>query len=348
MSRQRAGAVVVGSVVSLATFLVVGGPVDAEVLACAPTITTASGRTTAVFTTVGTCSFTLPTEATNISVLVVGGGGAGGWSNIPSASGGGGGGVLVGESLSISGAMTVTVGAGGVGNNDKPAGPSAIGGDSSIVGTGFSLIADGGARGSGYGDGPAQNGGSGSGAHEGYAPAGDATQGEFSGVTGVLLYGSDGGPAVGNTGGGGGGATEIGGTGSGSAGGDGGDGLTYELGDISIVVGSGGGGCGPTTNGVGGSGAGSGPGSSGGAGSSGTTNRGGGGGCSSGDASNVGDPPIISGSGGSGLVVISYADNSFCRSFRSLGRDPLDVRRQPMNPVELGPGRLACRARSAG
>jgi len=348
MSRERAGALVVGGVVSMVTLVVTGGPVDAEVSACAPTITTTSGRTTAVFTTVGTCSFTLPDGATDVSVLIVGGGGAGGWSDVPSASGGGGGGVLVGESLSISGAMTVTVGSGGAGNNDKPAGPPAIGGDSSIVGADFSLIADGGARGSGYGDGPPQNGGSGSGAHEGYAPAGEATQGAFSGVTGVLMYGSDGGPAEGSTGGGGGGATEIGGTGSGSAGGDGGDGLTYQLGGISIVVGSGGGGCGPTTNGVGGAGAGSGPGSAGGAGSSGTPNRGGGGGCSSGDAANPADPPIISGSGGSGLVVISHAADSFCRSFRSLGRDPLDVRRQPIDPVELGPGRLACRARTAG
>lgn len=338
----------VGSVVSLATFLVVGGSVDAEVSACAPTITTTSGRTTAVFTTVGTCSFTLPTGATDISVLVVGGGGAGGWSNIPSASGGGGGGVLIGETLPITGDVSVTVGSGGTGHNDQEATSAAIGGDSSIVGTGFSLIADGGARGSGYGDGPAQNGGSGSGAHEDFAPAGTATKGEFSGVTGVLLYGSDGGPAVGNTGGGGGGATEIGGTGSESAGGDGGDGRPYDLNGTSIVVGSGGGGCGPTTNGVGGTGAGSGPGSAGGTGSSGASNRGGGGGCSSGYAANPEDPPIISGSGGSGLVVISYTANSFCRSFRSLGRNPLDVRRQPMDPIELGPGRLACRARSAG
>ncbi|MFM8383031.1 MAG: glycine-rich domain-containing protein, partial [Actinomycetota bacterium] len=152
----------------------------------------------------------------------------------------------------------------------------------------------------------------------------------------------------GNTGGGGGGADEIGGTGSGSAGGDGGDGRPYDLNGTSIVVGSGGGGCGLTTNGVGGTGAGSGPGSAGGTGSSGASNRGGGGGCSSGDAANPEDPPIISGSGGSGLVVISYTANSFCRSFRSLGRDPLDVRRQPMDPVELGPGRLACRAGLAG
>ncbi|MFM7756782.1 MAG: glycine-rich domain-containing protein [Actinomycetota bacterium] len=343
MSRQRAGAVVVGSVVSLATFLVVGGSVDAEVSACAPTITTTSGRTTAVFTTVGTCSFTLPTEATNISVLVVGGGGAGGWSSEDSTSGGGGGGVVTGSGLTISGVVEITVGAGGVDTDSFMPDAGAMGGDSSIVGTGFSIVADGGARGAGYGDGgEGVAGGSSAGEHSFWTSLGAATKGEVTGLSGLSLHGNQGGVADNSTGGGGGGASAPGGTGALNVGGQGGQGLSWEVNGSTIVVGSGGGGCGSVSDGSGGTNAGSGATNlSGGAGAA---NRGGGGGCSSSPEASV----TTGGAGGSGLVVISYTANSFCRSFRSLGRDPLDVRRQPMDPVELGPGRLACRAGLAG
>lgn len=343
MSRKRAGALVVGSVVSFATVVTAGRPVEAVISACAPTVTTVSGRTTAVFTAVGTCSFTLPTGAADISVLVVGGGGAGGWSSEDSTSGGGGGGVVTGTNVAISGILDITVGAGGVDTTSFMPDIGASGGDSSIIGTGFSIVADGGARGAGYGDGgDGVSGGSSAGEHSFWTTLGPATQGEVTGLTGLSLYGNQGGVADAVTGGGGGGASTPGGTGTASVGGQGGAGLSYLVNGSAIIVGSGGGGCGSVSDGAGGTNAGSGATNSN--GGSGSANRGGGGGCSSSPEETV----TTGGAGGSGLVVITYTVNSFCRSFRSLGRDPLDVRRQPVDPVELGPGRLACRASLAG
>lgn len=292
----------------------VSGRASAGIPACSPTITTVEGDDVASFTTDGECVWSLPDVVTTVDVLVVAGGGSGGRSDERSTGGGGGGGVAYGEGVALSGSFVITVGAGGVnGQSCAPWPDSTSGAASSITNVGLvdpaaevGIVADGGARGAGCGDGnPAPSGGSGGGGHSSWVPTGGAaTQGTVTNLTGIDLYGNDGGAGVnssGDSGGGGGGATSVGeDAASGGVGGDGGEGVGISITGTLVVYGSGGGGIGTTSAGVGGTNAGDGhpeiiPVEV--LSYDGVANTGGGGGAAFNETS---------GAGGSGVVVLRY------------------------------------------
>ncbi len=227
--------------------------------------------------------------ATNIKVLVVGGGGAGGggWEG----GGGGGGGYLYDAARSVTvGTYNVTVGAGGAGGGYGSTNPG-----------GYSMFDTLRAVGGGYGVGEPNGGtiyglagGSGGGAshpYPTYISTGATGQG-YAGGAGI-----SGNPFVGGGGGGAGGGGQNATT---TKAGDGGVGMPNSITGSTVYYAGGGGGAfrsGP--NGAGGNGG-------GGAGSattggSGGANTGGGGGAA-GNTSATG----VSGSGGSGVVIISY------------------------------------------
>lgn len=248
-----------------------------------------------------------------IRYLVVAGGGGGG-SDM--GGGGGAGGYLAATSYSLpAGTYTITVGAGGVGG---PAGSGQVAGaqgtNSSIVGTGVSIVAiGGGGGGSRHNDGgaPATSGGSGGGG-----------SGQYGGATGTVGQGNNGGSSAGQwypAGGGGAGAVGVNSPGNGGAGlsndilgtayfwagGGGGSGYTGSGGN----GGAGGGGAGAIGSTTGGSGLNPGGNGLGGAGGSqanvpganaGANTGGGGGGGSHYNSNNKG------GNGASGIVVIRF------------------------------------------
>ena len=275
--------------------------IDNSPSACEPTSTTSGANTILKFTTVGTCSWSVPSGISSVQALVVGGGG-GGSSDV---GGGGGGGQVVASTVSVSGTVQITVGAGGVFgwqrmyNNTaggKTGGRSSIG--SSAIALGGSgangrfsdnLNPDGSANNTGYtgGGGP-------------YEDCGSCNAGNTG--TGGAAY--KGGTGSGNGGGGGGGA---GGAGADrAAGAAGGVGIANSLTGSSITYGGGGGGGAYPSNiaiGIGGAGG-------GGNGTAEYTDRaesgvdglggGGGGAASDGDAWGHG------GMGGTGVVIIKY------------------------------------------
>ena len=252
------------------------------------TIIISNGYVYHTFTTSGT--FTPLVPVIDARVLVVGGGGGGGSSYY---GGGGGAGAVVQNNLSITGPVTVTIGAGGAGTGAN--------GSTSSCG---SLTAIGGGGGGNNG-GSAQVGASGGGASGSNTPlSGGAGGGAGIGYAGGnnVPYGTNGY----YVGGGGGGFTSVGGTGVPTRAGAGGTGIIVDLfGRSYSVAGGGGGGC--PSDWTGGSGSGSfggGNGGSTGTGATGPTaalpNTGSGGGGGGGDPSGPG------GAGGSGLVVVAY------------------------------------------
>jgi len=230
-----------------------------------------------------------------VKVLVVAGGGGG----ANTGSGGGGGGFLYNSSFSITpGPYAVAVGGGGGGG----AGTGASGSKGNI--SSFStIIAEGGGQGVSHGNCAGANGGSGGGGS--ISTTCTATGGAGSqGNTGGAGFMSAGLPDWnGTSGGGGGGATgSSGGQASGSSG-NGGNGLANSISGTSITYAGGGGGGEVffvTFAGTGGSGGGGNANYSQ-AGSAGTNGLGGGGGGGS-----FGDTYKDGGSGGSGIVIISY------------------------------------------
>jgi hypothetical protein len=243
-------------------------------------VTSSGGNTIHTFLTSGTLS---PLTSLSASYLIVAGGG-GGSNN----AGGGAGGMLTGSSLTIDTNSTylVTVGAGGSqtanGSNSYfgAVSTTAIGGGGLQTGTGGRVGGSGGSGG----------GASYSAANGGVVGSATAGQGNAGGI---------GGDGVTNfTSGGGGGGAGAAGSGTANAnGGNGGVGLTSSIsGTSTYYAGGGGGGSTNTatagTGGLGGGGNGAAPGTA----SSGTANTGGGGGGGN-----------TSGSGGSGIVIISYA-----------------------------------------
>jgi len=226
-------------------------------------------------------------------LVVAGGGGSGG-------GGGGAGGYQTSTfSLSTLNTYSIAVGAGGAGVVCVGGGTSGIAGsNSSISGTGLSTVTS---VGGGYGGGGV-NGGSGG-------------SGGGSGSSGSLVGGGSGTSGQGNNGGGNGGFTSSpfpagGGGGAGAVGGtatsttqagNGGVGLASSISGSSVYYAGGGGGGyyatggTATTGGTGGGGAGN---SNTGNAVSGTANTGGGGGGTG--------PSYLGGSGGSGIVIISY------------------------------------------
>ncbi len=259
----------------------------------------------------------LPPPST-VEYLVVGGGGAGG--SYYYAGGGGAGGFRTDTAFAVlpSTNYTVTVGGGGAGVNSS----GASGGDGSN--SVFSTITSAGGGGGGAG-GPstsqAKNGGSGGGGWGStVSPAGTKGNGNTpsapsaggNGAPAVAYQGFDGGagpiatssPNGGGLGAGGGGAGGAGSSPpSGSAGGSGGPGQASTIMGSSVTYAGGGGGAGDGAIGPGGS-------SIGGNGAAWTTtaatpgavNTGSGGGA----ASRLGTPSGLSGSGGSGVVIIAY------------------------------------------
>lgn len=256
-----------------------------------------------VFTTAGNSTFTV-TRSGQVEYLIVAGGGpgAGGQYN---GGGGGAGGLLTGTISVTPQAYTVTVGAGGVGNNTQ-----GTNGGNSVFGA---LTAIGGGAGGAH-PGLPQNGlsgGSGGGGSQAGGAGGAGTAGQGN-AGGGLIYAAGGG-------GGGAGAAVIttGMTGSpytyGLAPVTGGIGLSSRITGTSVFYAGGGGGGGRASysvpQGLGGLGGGGAGGATTGtnAGTAGTPNTGGGGG---GMGSNTEGPTAAGGSGGSGVVVIRYTVQS--------------------------------------
>lgn len=238
-----------------------------------------------------------------------GGGGAGGYRNsYNNETSGGGGSSETSLSLKAGKTITVTVGAGGTGNEP---GQGSDGGNSSIAASGITTITSIGGGGGGYeggSGGHARDGGSGgggagaSGRDAGEEGLGTANQG-FNGGLSTVGSGASGG-------GGGGGASEVGQNGTGSKAGDGGDGLASLISGTSVTR-AGGGAGGVYNNGQGSAGAaGAGGGGSGVTGNShgnnGTANTGGGG--SGGSAYNG---TARGGAGGSGVVILRMPTSKY-------------------------------------
>jgi hypothetical protein len=266
-------------------------------------VTTSGSNVIHTFNTSGTLS---PLSTLTASYLVVAGGGACvGWAG----GGGGAGGLLTGSSLTIdtNSNYIVTVGAGGAGGSGASAtSPSATQDGSISSFSGVSVTATGGGSGGGY-TGNARTGGSGGGGGNGSGTS------NYLGAAGTSGQGNTGGNALAtySVGGGGGGSSAVGGNATSTTGGNGGNGTTVSaaLGG-GTYAGGGGGGANATSAGTGGSGGG-GNGANGApstqvAGTSGTANTGGGGG----GGSNWGSTSVTQASGGSGVVIISYAGST--------------------------------------
>jgi len=267
-----------------------------------------NGSTLYTFTTtdasLSTSLFSVtPNFTGTIEYLVVAGGGAGSddGDTIPGNGGGGAGGYLAGPiSVSNGVSYSVQVGGGAPGVTGKSSQPTA-----GLSSTFASLTSAGGGRGGYHNAQPGGNGGSGGG-------GGSSTTTASAGGTATPGQGRDGGRGADSSkggGGGGGGAGAVGADGSSSAGGRGGDGGAGSQNAISganLYYAGGGGGSPGGTGGLGGGG--NAASSSGGNGGNGTRGTGGGGG-----ASVAGTPtPIVnvSGSGGSGIVILRFASFS--------------------------------------
>jgi hypothetical protein len=226
-----------------------------------------------------------------------GGGGAGGLRSTVTATGGGGS-LESALSLALNTAYTVTVGAGGAGNDQSnvPGGTNAANGSNSVFSTITSTGGGGGAANKNVGSTGGSGGGSGYTSTTPLPGASSATANQgFAG--GAVTINSSSFPA-----GGGGGAGVSGGAGSSTTvGGSGGNGVATSITGSSVTY-AGGGGGGLYAGGTGGTGGtgGGGAGSTGAAnGTSGTANTGGG----AGGAGNGG----TGGNGGSGIVIVRYA-----------------------------------------
>jgi hypothetical protein len=229
--------------------------------------------------------------------LVVAGGGSGG-ARI--GGGGGAGGYITSTTSLIPGtAYTVTIGAGGAAVTNSP-GTGIAGINGSNTSFGAIATATGGGGGGAYINIAALAGGSGGGA------AGYNSAPTNAGASGTSGQGFAGGGSVATSSGGGGGSSAVGQTGpGGGTGGAGGAGTSSSISGSAVTRAGGGGGSGDTTGGAGGSGGGgAGTGTTGTPATSGTVNTGSGGGGVR-DVNDLGS--YVSGAGGSGVVIISYA-----------------------------------------
>jgi len=234
--------------------------------------------------------------------LVVAGGGGGGAN---SGGGGGAGGLLTNYGTSTitlfqDGVYTATVGAGGAAS--VPSNKGGDGGDSILSGTGITTITA-----IGGGGGATQN----TGGRDGGSGGGGGYIG--SGGDGTVGQGNNGGTSSGTTapeygGAGGGGAGAVGTGGSGSVAGNGGNGLANSITGASVTYAGGGGGGVAVTNGNAGTGGtgGGGDGTATGTAGNGTDGLGGGGG-----GRGANDAPNVSGTGGSGVVILRVPTASY-------------------------------------
>lgn len=244
-------------------------------------------------------------SAANVELLIVAGGGGGGGNcdTCGGAGGGGGGGRVYESAYPVSvGSIPITVGAGGAGGVELPTRTNGSNGANSLFGI---LTAIGGGGGGAQLGTAGLSGGSGGGGSGGSSPAAGAA-GSFAITQGsVGAAGSSTGSVGGGGGGGAGGAGQLG---TGTQ--DGGIGVAYSISGASLFYAGGGGGGDTTTSapGAGGSsvgGAGANQSTNSGNGFNGTANRGGGGGGASGQPTGGNG-----GTGGSGVVIISYPTGS--------------------------------------
>jgi len=145
-------AVVLALVSSLLSFLAT--PSNAVAPNPCVTKTTRIGSDTVVqFLRTGTCTWTIPSDVTQLRGLIVGGGGGGGGQGL-FGGGGGGGGYVEFDSLLLSNrTVTITVGTGGQSDlnvNFGASGSASSGGNSSIVGDGLNITALGGGAGGAF------------------------------------------------------------------------------------------------------------------------------------------------------------------------------------------------------
>ncbi len=279
------------------------------------TMTVASGGDCVLtFTRTGTTTWTVPGAVTSVRALVVGGGGGGGKStNVGGSGGGGAGAMVVHSSFSVTGSMSVVVGAGAAPTTLYDRGAN---GSSSSLG---SLVAIGGGGGGDWCDHgcqsslssrpqiPGADGGSGGGSGGGLSNSLGGNVAAQTFPAGAISYGNKGGDAVSGAnyhgaGGGGAGAAGLNRPTSNILPTAGGIGLASDITGADIVYAAGGGGSGGYTSNyaLGGS-------SIGGNGSglnanpvatNGVTNSGSGGG---------GAQNGTGGGGGSGIVVVRYS-----------------------------------------
>ena len=276
-----------------------GGAIDNIVItqgapACAP-VTSPSGADTIVsFTSVGPCSWTVPTGVTSVRYLVVAGGGGGGSDN---GGGGGAGGYLAGTSTTTTpgDSTLVVVGNGGAGAVNASS-TASNGGNSSFG----SLVALGGGGGGSIDNTAGADGGS-----AGGRAANRSQIAEGLITTTSPLQGNNGGGknSGGFGGGGGGGASTAGANGGSNIGGNGGAGQTNNITGVNVTYAGGGGGGGDSntagTGGTGGGGNGSRRGDE--TPTQGVDGLGGGGGAAGGSVAGG-----LGKRGGSGIVVIRY------------------------------------------
>ena len=275
---------------------------------------TSGGDCVITFTRTGTTTWTVPGAVTSVRALVVGGGGAGGKStNVGGSGGGGAGAMVVHSAFSVTGSMSVVVGAGGGPTSTYDRGAD---GSSSSLGT---LVAIGGGGGGDWCDWGCQSslssrpqipgaaGGSGGGSGGGLSNSLGGNVAAQTLPAGAISYGYKGGDAVSGAnfhgaGGGGAGAAGLSRTTAAALPTAGGIGLASDITGANVVYAAGGGGSGGYTSAyaLGGS-------SIGGNGSginanplatNGVANTGSGGG---------GAQNGTGGGGGSGIVIIRYS-----------------------------------------
>ena len=271
------------------------------------TVTTVGSDTVLQYKTTGTSTFKAPAGVTNVRVMVIAGGGAGGTDN---AGGGGAGGFIENTSFTVTpgAATTVTVGAGGTATPAPGSGKGGSGGNSIFS----SLTAVGGGGGGYHGGNDGNSGGSGGGAGGNMVASGGAgTAGQGNAGGGRTVTTTEGRNA------GGGGAGGAGNNATTTAPGAGGAGKSSTITGATVTYAGGGGGAGRNdasnvvAGAVGGSGGGGRGAGSNGVASAGTANTGSGGGGGANNPSNASDPVRSGASGGSGIVVVRFATQTF-------------------------------------
>ena len=262
--------------------------------ACTPVTATPGADTIATFSSVGICSWTVPSGVSSVRYLVVGGGGGGGSDN---GGGGGAGGYLAELSLATTpgDSKLVVVGDGGAGAVDASS-TASNGGNSSFA----NIVALGGAGGGSIDNTAGADGGS-----AGGRAANRSQIAQSATATTSSLQGNNGGgkSSGGFGGGGGGGASTAGANGGSNIGGNGGAGQTNNISGVDVAYAGGGGGGGDSntagTGGTGGGGNGSRRGDE--IPTQGVDGLGGGGGAAGGSVAGG-----LGKRGGSGIVIVRY------------------------------------------
>ena len=267
-SRTRSLASLLGAIgvvaASLVTIAFAGSPVRAASVTsgrCTAVVNDAAGVNMAVtssndcvlsFATVGTNTWTVPSSVTSVSLLLIGGGGGGGF-DIGGGGGAGGFREVVALQTTPNEVVSLTVGAGGLGDTSR--GQPCVGAngtDTSIVLASGTLTSIGGGGGGGQDGGGACStdgiaGASGGGGGVGLSWPKQGGAGSYSTDGDANTFGNPGGNASTVSyyaGGGGGGANNVGGNGtgngSGAVGGAGGNGKSSNISGVDVMYAGGG------------------------------------------------------------------------------------------------------------